>query len=182
MSDWLIIQHVAYEGPGAITEALARAGHQAHIVRADLGQAVPPTSALDDVGGLVVMGGPMGVHDIDMFDWLIPERELLQAAVTDGCAVLGVCLGAQQLAAALGAEVMTGNGEEIGPGQVVLTADGRRDPVLHPAGFEVPCMHWHGDTFDLPDRRRPPGLKRRLPSSGLSGGRSRPTGCSSMLS
>jgi GMP synthase-like glutamine amidotransferase len=98
----------------------------------------------------------MGVHDTDDFPWLESERALIRDVVDAGLPVLGVCLGAQQLAAALGAEVTTGAVEEIGPGEVALTADGRRDPVLGPeynglAGTSVPCVHWHRDTFALPD-------------------------------
>jgi GMP synthase-like glutamine amidotransferase len=65
-------------------------------------------------------------------------------------AVLGVCLGAQQLAAALGAEVVTGPAPEIGTRSVTLTDDGARDPVLGPGGPELPAVHWHGDTFGIP--------------------------------
>jgi GMP synthase-like glutamine amidotransferase len=120
-------------------------------VRLDRDEPVPSADAL---AGLVVMGGPMGVHG-DL-GWLAPERDLLRQAVDRDLPVLGVCLGAQQLAAALGAEITTGPEEEVGPGQVQLTADGRRDPVLGPeytglSGTTVPCVHWHRDTFSLPD-------------------------------
>ncbi len=97
----------------------------------------------------------MGVHDL-AHPWLVAERALIAAAVGDGRPVLGVCLGAQQLAAALGAEVSTGPEPEIGLGQVELTAAGRRDPVLGPeygglAATALPCVHWHQDTFSMPE-------------------------------
>ena len=142
---------MAHEGPGSIGRVLDERGADVVVVRLDRDEALPSAGAL---GGLVVMGGPMGVHD-DLA-WLAPERELLRDAVDRGLPVLGVCLGAQQLAAALGAEITAGPEEEVGPGEVQLTADGRRDPVLGPeytglSGTTVPCVHWHRDTFTLPE-------------------------------
>ena len=105
---------------------------------------------------------------IDAHPWLAPERDLIRTAVGRGLPVLGVCLGAQQLAAALGAEVTTGPEEEVGAGQVELTADGRRDPVFGPeynglSGTTVPCVHWHRDTFSLPDGAVHLAATRRFP-------------------
>ena len=147
---WVVLQHVPHEGPGSIAGVLAGAGVPVRVVRLDAGGELP---GVDDLSGLVVLGGPMGVHD-DLA-WLGPERDLLGDVARAGLPVLGVCLGAQQLAAALGAEVTTGAVEEVGPGVVELTAEGRRDPVLGPeynglSGTTVPCVHWHRDTFGLP--------------------------------
>lgn len=150
---WVVLQHVGHEGPGTITEVLGRAGVDVEVTRIDLGEPLPDVGAL---GGLVVLGGPMGVHDETAHPWLGPERDLIRASVDAGLPVVGICLGAQQLAAALGAEVTSGPVGEVGPGQVELTAEGRRDPVLGPeynglSGTSVPCIHWHRDTFSLPD-------------------------------
>jgi GMP synthase (glutamine-hydrolysing) len=98
----------------------------------------------------------MSVHDTDAHPWLAGERSLLADAVEMAVPVLGIGLGAQQLALALGAQVAPGS-PESGVGEVVLTADGRRDPVLGPeygglATTSVPCVHWHRDTFSLPAR------------------------------
>jgi len=149
---WAVVQHVSHEGPGLIGDALRQAGRTFELVRTDLGDGYPTVSEL---GGLVVMGGPMGVHDVADHPWLLAERELLVAAVEDGLPVLGVCLGAQQLALALGAEVTTGPAAEIGVGSVELTGPGRLDPVLGPeygglARSSIACVHWHQDTFALP--------------------------------
>ena len=146
---WLVVQHVAFEGPGSIAPAIGESGADLTIVRMDRGDAIPPPAALADVAGLIVMGGPMGVHE-DL-DWLADERVLLRAAVEDGRPVLGVCLGAQQLAAALGASVVPGPAPEEGVGEVHLTRDALSDPVFGPAPTPLPCIHWHGDTFGLPD-------------------------------
>jgi GMP synthase (glutamine-hydrolysing) len=146
---WLLIQHVAFEGPGAIAQAIADAGAPLTLLRMDRGDALPPSAALGDVAGLVVMGGPMSVHD-DLA-WLAEERDLLRRAVEAGLPVLGVCLGAQQLAAALGAIVFEGPAPECGIGEVHLTTTALDDPVFGPAPSPLPCVHWHGDTFALPD-------------------------------
>jgi GMP synthase (glutamine-hydrolysing) len=146
---WLLVQHVAYEGPGAIARAISDAGADLTVLRLDRGDILPPPAAVRDVAGLVVMGGPMSVHD--SLAWLAEERALLCAAVEAGLPVLGVCLGAQQLAAALGAPVVEGPLPEYGAGEVHLTSDAISDPVFGPAPTPLPCVHWHGDTFGLPE-------------------------------
>lgn len=150
---WAILQHVGHEGPGLMAGALRSSGHPFDVFRLDLDATLP---AADSIGGLVVLGGPMGVHDGDAHPWLVPERDLLAAVADAGKPVLGVCLGAQQLAFALGASVTTGPTPEVGLGRVELTGPGRLDPVTGPeygglASTTVPCVHWHQDTFDLPD-------------------------------
>ena len=147
--EWVVLQHVAFEGPGSVARAITDSGAGLSVVRVDLGEAVPPPAAVGDMAGLVVLGGPMGVSD-DL-PWLRDERALLHEAVAAGLPVLGVCLGAQQLAAALGAEVRRGPAPECGVGEVHLTADAIGDPVFGPAPTPLPCVHWHGDTFSLPE-------------------------------
>ncbi len=146
---WVVLQHVGFEGPGTVARAIADSGATLNIVRIDQGEAVPPPAAVADMAGLVVMGGPMGVSD-DL-PWLHDERALVHEAVAAGLPVLGVCLGAQQLAAALGADVTRGPAPECGVGEVHLTADAIGDPVFGPAPTPLPCVHWHGDTFSLPE-------------------------------
>lgn len=144
---WAILQHVAWEGPGIIEAAARARGLSSEVRRLDLGAAVP---RIDEIGGLVVMGGPMGVRDAPSYPSLAAEQRLLLAAVEGGLPILGVCLGAQLLAAALGARVDKGPTAEIGFGAVSLTAAGLEDPVLGGAGATVPVIHWHEDTFELP--------------------------------
>jgi GMP synthase-like glutamine amidotransferase len=146
---WVVLQHVAYEGPGAIALAVRDLGAELAVARIDCGEPVPAPGAVADMAGLVVMGGPMGVHDADA--WLSEERALLRGAVEAGLPVLGVCLGAQQLAAALGAEVTPGPVPEVGVGEVHLTPDALHDAVFGAAPTPLPCVHWHGDTFALPE-------------------------------
>jgi len=146
----VVVQHVAHEGPGLLGDVLDEASVEWSTCRVDQGDALPATADLAALDGLVVMGGPMGVGDETAFEWLEPERRLLAAAVDAGLTTLDVCLGAQQLAAALGARVRRGPVPEVGPGVVHLSPTGERDPVLGPAGSPLRCVHWHSDTFDLP--------------------------------
>jgi GMP synthase-like glutamine amidotransferase len=146
---WVVLQHVSYEGPGAIGPAVAAAGADLSVVRLDRGDDVPESDAVAGMTGLVVMGGPMSVHD--ELPWLEPERALVRSAVEAGLPVLGVCLGAQQLAAALGGAVTGGPTPECGVGEVHLTNEVIGDPVFGPAPTPLPCVHWHGDTFSLPE-------------------------------
>lgn len=142
-----VTQHVSYEHPGLVATVAAARGLATDVRRLDLGDAPP---ALADADGLVVMGGPMNVDETSEHPWLDPEREAVWSFIDGERPVLGVCLGAQVIARALGADVFAGDGEEIGMGSVQLTEDGSVDPLLAGLGPELACFHWHGDTFDLP--------------------------------
>lgn len=146
--NWTVLQHVAWEGPGLIaTEANAR-GLRLDVRRLDLGAAIPVARTVD---GLIVMGGPMGVYEADKYPFLAEECHLIEELIRRERPVLGVCLGAQLLAHALGARVFRGNGPEIGFGFVELTEQGKRDPVFGTKGSSPPVFDWHDDTFDLPE-------------------------------
>ena len=105
----------------------------------------------NEVEGLVVMGGPMGVYETDKYPFLAHECRLIAELIRRERPVLGVCLGAQLLARALGARVFPGHGPEIGFGSVELTKEGKEDPLFGPSGPSFPVFHWHGDTFELPE-------------------------------
>jgi GMP synthase (glutamine-hydrolysing) len=140
----LAIQHVPWEGPHRILDACR--GLDVHTVKPLAGQALPDH---DQVAGAVVMGGPMNVDEVDLHPELASEREWLAEAVRGDLPVLGICLGAQLLARALGAEVRAGEGPELGYAPVeVLTPD---DPILGALAPSTTVLHWHGDVFDLPD-------------------------------
>jgi GMP synthase (glutamine-hydrolysing) len=143
-----LIQHVEFEGPGAIATAAAAAGVELGLSRMWESGQLPDPAELD---GLVVMGGPMGVANVKEHPHLAEEIRLIEACAQAGKPILGVCLGAQLLARALGAEVTTGPVEEVGIGSVELTEEGEADPVLGGAGRTLPVLHWHQDTFAIPD-------------------------------
>lgn len=140
----LAIQHVPWEGPHRILDACA--GLRVRTVKPLAGQELPPPG---EVAGAVVMGGPMNVDEVERFPALAAEREWLADAVARGLPVLGVCLGAQLLARALGAEVRPGPAPEVGfaPVEVLDAAD----PVLGGLAPGAEVLHWHGDVLDLPD-------------------------------
>jgi GMP synthase (glutamine-hydrolysing) len=144
---FVLIQHLAAEGPGLIATVARDHGCTLNIRRMDRGDSLPAASALD---GLIVLGGTMGVYEAAAYPHLAAEQHLIAEACAREVPVLGVCLGAQLLAAALGARVFRGPALEIGFHDVTLTPQGVSDPILGPSGPAFPAFHWHGDTFDLP--------------------------------
>jgi len=139
-----VFQHAPFEDLGSIRGWLEARGASLSYTRFFDGESVP------DIRGcelLVAMGGPMSVNDEAELPWLVDEKQAVRDAIADGTPVLGVCLGAQLIASALGARVYRNPVKEIGwfPVQAVPDAD---------SSFRFPpeCMvfHWHGETFDLP--------------------------------
>jgi GMP synthase (glutamine-hydrolysing) len=147
MSEVLIIQHPAGEGPGTIEEELLGAGHKVRKVRVDEGDTVP--REVSSLSGLVVMGGSMGVGDQGKLSHLKDEISLLKQFLVTEKPILGICLGAQLLASALGAEVVAGE-KEIGWLPVRKMPDAFKDPVLRRLPENFPALLWHGDHFPLP--------------------------------
>jgi GMP synthase (glutamine-hydrolysing) len=143
----LVLQHHPLEHPGVFAAALAAAGACREIRRLDAGEACPETIAPYD--GLIVMGGPMGVWDDDAHPWLGAERRLLAEVIGAGVPALGVCLGAQLLAAAAGADVRRGPVPEIGWHTIQPAEAASDDPVLA-AGEAFAALEWHRDAFTLP--------------------------------
>jgi GMP synthase-like glutamine amidotransferase len=145
---FLVIQHAACEPPGAYEDELIERGACLERVQIDAGEALPDWRAFD---AIVAMGGPMGANDEDELPWLAGEKRLIADAVGAGVPYWGVCLGAQLLAASLGARVYRGERPEIGVYDDVELAPGaRRDPVFGGAPSPLTTLQWHGDTFDLP--------------------------------
>lgn len=141
------LQHVPFEGPGTIEAWVRQRGHRltgTHLYR----QASLPT--LDAVDWLIVMGGPMGVYDTGRFPWLEPETRFIRAAIDADKRVLGICLGAQLIAVALGARVDTDACREIGWSPVHLSAAALGHAALQGLPRRIEAFHWHSDTFQVP--------------------------------
>jgi GMP synthase (glutamine-hydrolysing) len=168
MNKAIVLQHVAFEGPGRITSALRDFGIPVEIRHLYKGDEVP--TALDEIGLLVIMGGPMGVSDIPLgtFPFLADEVGLLQKRIAADRPTLGICLGAQLIAHAAGAKVYPNTTPaadasqppvprpEIGWGPVSFPFPGGTEPIVMGLHDGVRMFHWHFDTFDLP----------RLPAAG----------------
>lgn len=148
MKPLLILQHFWCETPGIFQEILDHRSVPHVILRPYAGEEFP--AGLDPYSGLLLMGGPMGVHDGARYPWLREEDRLLRQALDRKIPVLGVCLGSQLLAKAAGARVSPGPRKEIGWYPIELTPEGAADPLFRhlPPRFET--FEWHGDVFELP--------------------------------
>lgn len=143
----LVIRHKVYEGLAGFEAPIAAAGYAIETIDAD-----EPAFATADFSApdlLVVMGGPMGVYERDAHPWIKGEVARLADRLAADKPTLGVCLGAQLIAAALGAEVFAGPVKEVGFAPVELNDAGAASPLRHLR--DVPILHWHGDSFPLPD-------------------------------
>jgi len=153
MPSILVIQHAEVETPGIICRLASKRNVHLEYVRTFAGQSVP--GRLGDHAGLLIMGGPMGVYEQDDYPFLGDELLLIAAAVGAAAPVLGICLGSQLLAAALGATVKPGKQKEIGWHSVSLSGEARTDTLFHDLPPQFNCFHWHGDVFSLPPGATP---------------------------
>ncbi|GAA1507777.1 GMP synthase (glutamine-hydrolyzing) [Agromyces terreus] len=142
----LVLRHDSTIGLGNLGPTLEAHGYEVVTVDAP----VSDVSAIDPLAAdlVVVLGGEEGAYETERFPYLADELSLLRSRIDAEAPVFGVCLGAQMLAAALGARVYRGERTEVGWLEVTPTSAGERSPVRHFAG--VPTVQWHGDTFDLP--------------------------------
>jgi GMP synthase (glutamine-hydrolysing) len=157
--DVIAIRHVAFEDLGLLAPILAARGLAVRYVEATddgLASLDPLAPAL-----MVVLGGPIGVYEADDYPFIRDELRLIRARLDAGKPIIGICLGAQLMAAALGARVYPGHGKELGWAPLGLSEAGQAHAIRHLAPALTSVLHWHGDTFDLP-----PGATR-LASSAL---------------
>ena len=152
----LIIKNIQTEGPGTIEEFLRKEDIPFHVVELGSGQIPPP---LESFNTLVMLGGPMGVYDMETYPHLMTGSRIIREAINRDLRVLGICLGSQMIAHCLGADVYSGPEKEIGWYHIELTGDGLKDPLMrklaiHPGVGDFwrkfMVFHWHGDTFTLP--------------------------------
>lgn len=141
------LQHVEFEGLAAIEPWLEQNDFSISASRLYLGEPLP---AAEDCDLLIIMGGPMSVHDEVEFPWLMAEKQFIRQVIERGVAVLGICLGAQLIAEVMGGSVYPNRHKEIGWFPVQRAVQAAENPVFQfPAQTMV--FHWHGETFTLPD-------------------------------
>jgi GMP synthase (glutamine-hydrolysing) len=152
----LIVKNISIEGPGTIEDFLKKEDISFSIVELGSGELIPPLESFDTI---VVLGGPMGIYDMDKHPHLMIVSRVIREAINRDMRVLGICLGSQMIAHCFGAEVYPGPEKEIGWHHIELTGEGLKDPLMrklaiHPKVGDFwrrfTVFHWHGDTFDLP--------------------------------
>ena len=152
MSRILVLQHVESEGLGIIDGAVRRKGFVADFIRVFKGERIPRN--IQRYAGLIVLGGPMGVYEEEIYPFIKDEIALIKSAVKEEIPVLGICLGSQMLAKAAGADVYKGKKKEIGWYDVRLTDEGKRDRLFIGLPDRFIVFQWHGDTFDIPENSK----------------------------
>jgi GMP synthase (glutamine-hydrolysing) len=142
----LVLRHIAFEGLGVVADLLPDYGFETRIC--EIGVDLFPDDEIAACDLLIVLGGPIGVYETDAYPVLVEELAAIGARLRAKKPTLGICLGAQLMAAALGAKVAPGSAKEIGYGPLSLTDEGRASPLALLENVEV--LHWHGDAFALP--------------------------------
>lgn len=140
-------QHVPFEGPGSIGHWATSRGHDLTTTRWHLQEQLPQPA---DVDLLVVMGGPMSIHDENIYPWLSIEKEYIRKVIGKNKTVLGICLGAQLIADVLGGKVSGNKYSEIGWHPVFRSKHLSNQNICQVIPAEMEVFHWHGETFSLP--------------------------------
>lgn len=141
-----VLQHAAFEGPGEIAAWAWKHSHSVHIHHLYRGEPLP---GLKDFDLLSVMGGEMNIYQYRDWPWLKPERELIKSALENGKHIVGICLGAQFIADALGARVFQNPQYELGWLPITWTSEAKA--AFPELSANASVLHWHGDTFNLPE-------------------------------
>jgi GMP synthase (glutamine-hydrolysing) len=144
----LVLRHVAFEDLGSFAAVLEAQGFAIAYREAGLDDLAAIDPLAPDL--MIVLGGPIGVYEVDSYPFIVDELRLLARRLAADLPTLGICLGAQLMAKALGAAVYPGSGKEIGWAPLTLTEAGSESCLSHLAPDRTAVLHWHGDTFDLP--------------------------------
>jgi GMP synthase (glutamine-hydrolysing) len=144
----LVFQHVPYEPLGTLDPLLKECGFRIRYV--NFGRDAGQRPELDRYAALIVLGGPMNCDEVDQHPNLRTEVEIIREAVERDMSILGICLGAQLLAKALGGQVRRNQTREIGWYDIELTEAGSSDPVLSTFAAREPVFQWHEDGIELP--------------------------------
>ncbi|WP_180034764.1 MULTISPECIES: glutamine amidotransferase [unclassified Acinetobacter] len=139
-----VIQHLAFEDLGSLEDVFYQLGYRVRYFEAGVDDL---SKAMQHTGLTIILGGPIGVYETNDYPFLQEELDLLKVRLESNLPTLGICLGAQLIAHALGAKVYAGHSKEIG--WSALELDAITNNILAPLD-QVPVLHWHGDTFDLP--------------------------------
>ena len=142
------IRHVHFEDLGSFEQVLGERGRRVRYV--DVGSSRVEVLDVLEPSLLVVLGGPLSVYDDAQYPTIAPLLALVRQRIDAGLPILGICLGAQFVARALGARVYPAAQHELGWAPLTLTDAGRASPLRHFDAAATSMLHWHGDTFDLP--------------------------------
>jgi len=149
MARLLVFQHVAHEILGTLDPLLRKSGFRIKYV--NFGRDNYRIPEIRNYDGLIVLGGPMNVDEVDNFPYLEREIKAIEKALKCEIPILGICLGSQLLAKALGSRVGKNNGKEIGWYDVTPTGEGTKDNLISKFSGTEKIFQWHGDTFEVPD-------------------------------
>lgn len=141
-----VIQFLSFEDLGNLKLWLKKNGYQMNVLQAGVDHL---SQVFQEFSPLIILGGPIGVYETQRYPFLIPLIAQLGLRLKQNLPTLGICLGAQLIATALGARVYAGHVKEIGWSQLTLTEQAKKSPVRYLEATDV--LHWHGDTFDLPE-------------------------------
>lgn len=167
MKTGLIIRHVPHEGIAAYREPVEAAGY--HLDRIDVADPAFGSLDLREPDLLIMMGGPMSVYEQDRHPWIACQMKRLALRLEQDRPTLGVCFGAQMIAAACGAEVYRGPVKEVGFHKITVADSPAAAPLRHVA--DVPVLHWHGDTFTLPQGAERLASSERYPNQAFRRGK-----------
>ncbi|MBI2485780.1 MAG: gamma-glutamyl-gamma-aminobutyrate hydrolase family protein [Deltaproteobacteria bacterium] len=145
----LVLRHVPHEHLGTLFHTLK--ANDLNYEYINLYEDENPNIQLDDISGLIILGGPMNVYETDKYAFLKMEDRLIKETVEKDMPILGICLGAQLIAKALGARVMKNKEKEIGWYPLSITEEASKDKLFKHFKTEETVFQWHGDTFEIPE-------------------------------
>ncbi len=158
------LKHVPFEGLGSIRQWAENAAAALMAVRMYANDPFPPIETID---GLIIMGGPMSVYDVEIYPWLRAEKRFVREVIARGKPVLGVCLGAQMIAKALEAEIYPNPHKEIGWFPIVKAEAVKTNPLGAFLPDQLEVFHWHGETFEIPQGAVPLASSRACSNQGF---------------
>jgi GMP synthase (glutamine-hydrolysing) len=169
-----VIRHLAFEDLGSFAPVLQAHDQQVHYFEAaDFALRPDELEQLDALSDdlLIILGGPISVNDAAMFPFIEKEINLLKQRIAADKPTLGICLGAQLIASALGVTVFSGREKEIGWYDLNLTAAGEQSALRYLGAEHCSMLHWHGETFELPDNATLLASSEKYPNQAFSYGK-----------